>query len=42
MQRLWPLQNGHFKSKIKIGKNTKKETTIRLEVFCAKNRLKKH
>ena len=42
MQRLWPLQNGEFGSKIK---NTQKEvdnhSTKTFGMFCAKKRSKK-
>ena len=39
MQRLYPLQNGHVGSKIKIAKIY---STSTLETFCAKTLLKKH
>ena len=42
-QRLKLLQNSQFGSKIKIGKkNAKNDSLIILELFCAKNRLRKH
>ena len=44
MQRLWPLQNRHFCSKIKIPKkHAKIHVTSNLELLCAKKtRLKKN
>ena len=43
MQRLYPLQNPDFGSKIKIPKNhIKIYSPNHLELFCAKNRSKKH
>ena len=43
MQGLWPLQNGQFGSKIKVQKkHGKNDSLIMLDLFCAKNRLRKH
>ena len=43
MQRLKPMQNPHFGSKIKIPKkHVKIHSPNHLELFCAKNRSKKH
>ena len=37
MQKLQPLKNGHFGSKIKIKKKlAKNDSTMLLELFCAK------
>jgi len=42
LERLQPLQNGRFRSKIKIAKNMReKHCTIGLELFCEKKRLTK-
>ena len=43
MQRLQPLQNGHFGSKIKIEKKyAENDSLIMLELFCAKNAWEKN
>ena len=43
MQRLYPLQNSHFASKIKIKKkHAKNDSLIILDFFSANNRLRKH
>ena len=43
LQRLQPLQNGQFGSKIKMSQNIKRNVCIStLELFCAKIRWKKH
>ena len=43
MQRLWPLQSGHFDSKIKIAKSMRK-TVVEAHYSCImqKNGSKKH
>ena len=42
MQSPEPMQNPYFGSKIKIPENVKIHSTHHLQLFCAKNRSKKH